>query len=43
VETAENPAVYQDIMGRVRYLFRTPNESEIPAIAAALRQTGPAT
>jgi hypothetical protein len=42
VEAAENPTVYQDIMGRIRYLFRTLNESDIPAIAAALRQTGPA-
>lgn len=42
VETAENPLVYQDIMGRIRYLFRSADESEIPAIAAAVRQTGPA-
>ena len=42
VEAAENPAVYQDIMGRVRYLFRTATESDIPAIAAAVRQTGAA-
>ncbi len=40
VEVAENPAVYQDIMGRVRYLFRTATESDLPAIAAAVRQTG---
>lgn len=42
VEVAENPPVYQDIMGRVRYLFRTQTESDIPMLAAAVRQTGSA-
>ncbi|MFO7708805.1 MAG: hypothetical protein R6V84_11575 [Desulfobacterales bacterium] len=42
VETAENPLVFQGIMGRVRYLFRSENEADIPLIAAAVRQTGPA-
>jgi hypothetical protein len=42
VETAENPLVFQGIMGRIRYLFRSADESDIPIIAAAVRQTGPA-
>jgi biotin carboxylase len=40
VETAENPLVFQGIMGRTRYLFRSENESDMPIIAAAVRQTG---
>jgi hypothetical protein len=39
VEAAENPPVFQGIMGRTRYLFRSENEADMPAIAAAVRQT----
>jgi biotin carboxylase len=42
VEAAENPPVFQGIMGRIRYLFRSANEADIPLIAAAVRQTGEA-
>jgi hypothetical protein len=42
VEFAENPPVFSGIMGRYRYIFRSENEAEIRSIAAAVRQTGPA-
>jgi hypothetical protein len=40
VEYAENPPLYWDVMGRHRYIFRSPDESDIHDLAAAARQTG---
>ena len=38
VECAENPALYWEVMGARRYIFRCPEEAEILALAAAARQ-----
>jgi hypothetical protein len=38
LETAENPPLYWDIMGRTRYIFRSPEENDIIRLAAVARQ-----
>jgi hypothetical protein len=38
VETAENPPLFWDIMGRTRYIFRSQDESEILRLAAVARE-----
>jgi biotin carboxylase len=38
VEYAVNPALYWEVMGAHRYIFRCPEEAEILALAAAARQ-----
>lgn len=40
VESAENPPLYWEVMGRTRYLFRCPDEAEARELAAAARQEG---
>jgi hypothetical protein len=40
VEYAENPPLYWEVMGRYRYLFRTPDEAEVREIASAARLEG---
>jgi len=40
MEHAENPPLYWGVMGRHRYIFRSPDESEIRDLAAAARRTG---
>jgi biotin carboxylase len=40
VEYAENPPLYWEVMGRFRYIFRCPDESEVRGLAAAARQEG---
>jgi hypothetical protein len=40
VECAENPSLYWDVMGRYRYIFRSPDEAEVRELAAAARQEG---
>jgi hypothetical protein len=40
LEYAENPPLYWEVMGRHRYIFRSPEEVEIRELAAAARQAG---
>jgi len=40
MEYAENPPLYWGVMGRHRYIFRSPDESEIRDLAAAARRKG---
>jgi hypothetical protein len=37
VEVAENPPLYWEVMGRFRYIFRCPEESDARELAAAAR------